>query len=255
LQLLSKEGADAQLGAAEGLSDAALKGALLDGKITTEEYYQLRDQKPADRVQSLNEILDQKGGPQDCVDPGACSNDCTGLGQQISAANACTEDLLGAFTQALGLPDKKDLIRKIDIVSYPNPEDGNGSTNPGVGACLGNTDPARQSAACGLVLCANDLLAAGIGGGCGCEQALPGVILQTDLCRVVRCADGDTPGPDCNCQPVEPSEPQPGPGPLPDAAQISNPQVKVGELGTSRMVLQEPGVPPAGGGAPQMGRN
>ena len=179
-----------------------------------------------------------KGAGSDCVDPGACSNDCTGLGQQISAANACTEDLLDALTTALGLGNKdENLTRRLDIVSNWHPDQAPVEERD-LGACLGNNDPARQPAACGLMLCADGLLAMSIGEDCGCGQTSPGFIPQSDLCLMVRCADGNLPGPDCTCQPVETSDPQPfpGPGPLPDLTSISDIQTGIGHLGNDSII-------------------
>jgi hypothetical protein len=62
-------------------------------------------------ISLLADQLDQMARKQqDCADPMACTNDCTAVGQMISAAQACTDDLLGALATALGKPAKSKLI-------------------------------------------------------------------------------------------------------------------------------------------------
>lgn len=198
-------------------------------------------------------------GQRDCLDPLECSNDCTALGQQLNAQRACTEDLLNAFATALGLPDKdkQNLTRRLDIVSNWHPDQAP-VDDSGAGACLGGFELTRQPAACGLMLCADGLLAAGLGDACGCELNQPVFIPQNDLCLEMRCDDGmgtvNESG-QCSCQPVEEPEPDGGGllGPTPDPLTLET-TVGIVRLGVDQITRQELGQPLTQDGDPRLHR-
>lgn len=154
--------------------------------------------------------------PKDCIDPASCDDSCTGLGEQISKARACNEDLLDALATATGRPNRKKISRRLDIVSYPRPDE---SPPPEDDACLGGEGHGRPRADCGLVLCSNGVSARRTDDGCVCDDTFEAIGLA-DLCAGVRCTDGSLPDADCQCPPPEGYTPggdgDPSPGPRPD---------------------------------------
>ena len=164
-------------------------------------------------------------GQRDCADPVACSNSCTAVGQIITAAQACTDDLLGAIAKALGRPDKTTLVKKVDIASYPRPDADTGAADDTGTICgLGSTEPTKQPASCGLILCVDGLAAASGNSGCSCG-GVGGMFTPADLCIAHRCADGSMPDAQCQCGGVTGYEP--GRPPVPPVDSIH-------ELGTMR---------------------
>lgn len=142
------------------------------------------------------------GRSKGCLDPFSCGNSCTALGRQLNEASACNEDLLDAIAEAVGRP-KKDLTRRLDIVSKPRPDQGGGDPS-GLPPCIGGPGHPRPPAHCGLVLCSDGMPASPVGnldGACVCGQlGGEGGVLIGDLCLSHRCADGSQPtGPDCRC--------------------------------------------------------
>jgi hypothetical protein len=159
-------------------------------------------------------------GQRDCADPVTCTNTCTGVGQIITAAQACTDDLLGAIAKATGRPDKSKLVKRVDIASYPRPDSDTGSADDLAGACsLGSTEPTKQPASCGLILCVDGLAASGVNGGCSCG-GVTGMFMPADLCVAHRCADGTTPDAQCKCGGV--SGYDPGRPPVPPITSIND---------------------------------
>jgi hypothetical protein len=191
---------------------------------------------------------------QDCADPLACTNDCTAVGQMMSAAQACTDDLLSALATAMGKPDKSKLVKRLDIVSYPRPDAETGGEDVDGGMCmpgdLGGGAPARQPIGCGLILCA-DTLAAGMGtSGCSCRGDAA-VYLPADICASTRCADGTVPDAQCQCR--DAGGYQPGRPPAPPIDSITRTLEMRGGLlmttagdGTTRMIDLGEGMPSRG---------
>ena len=166
-------------------------------------------------------------GQKDCVDPLACTNTCTAMGQVITAVQACTDDLLTAIAKATGRPDKKKLVKRVDIASYPRPDADTGSADDLGGACmLGGTEPTKQPASCGLILCADAFAASGTNGSCRCG-GVAGPFKPLDFCTSHRCPDGTLPDADCRC--TEVGGYTPGRPPVPPIASIN-------DLGTIQML-------------------
>jgi hypothetical protein len=175
---------------------------------------------------ALNQLEDMyRKGQRDCVDPLACANTCTAVGQMITAAQACTDDLLSAIAKATGRPDKSTLVKKVDIASYPRPDGDTGPADEADGVCaFGDIGPSKQPASCGLILCVDGVAAAGLNGGCSCG-GVAGLFQPADLCIGHRCADGTMPDAQCQCAEVGGYEP--GRPPVP-------PITRINELGTMR---------------------
>lgn len=215
LQLLDPDlGPEAVKGAMTGALNLALKRAFQEGRIDVSQFA-IGDEAlrngDTDRVQ---QILNGANGTQDCFDPTACSNDCSALGKQLNEVTACTEQLMSDVLEAAGISDPNEIDRHLDWVSYPNPEDEDYGDGSEFGICFGDTGPIRISPACGLVLCSDQMLADGLGDGCGCDTVTP-VSLER-MCLTVRCVDGQFPDPEtCSCGPVETYDIEPkGPGPM-----------------------------------------
>jgi hypothetical protein len=201
-----------------------LNGMLLEGKISEEEYMkQLGKLGESGGVGDVAQwIKDKKegeteggGGAQDCFDPLACSNECTGLSQQVNALNTCTMDFIDAALTAAGYGSWEPGDKKpIDIYSYPNPNEDSRGDDEGAGSCL-STSPTRQPAHCGLIMCDGGI-AMDTGGSCGCGGSV--LALPMSLCTNVRCPEGFEPGPDCQCRPMGP-QPEIEP-PVPDITSV-----------------------------------
>jgi hypothetical protein len=201
-----------------------LNGMLLEGAISNEEYTeQVGRLGESGGIGSVSQwIKDKKGGKtdggggaQDCFDPLACSNTCTGLSQQVNALNTCTMDFIDEALTAAGHGSWEPGEQKpIDIYSYPNPHEDSGGKDEGAGACF-STSPTRQPTHCGLIMCEGGM-AQEAGGSCGCGGAR--LTLPPSLCTDVRCPEGFEPGPDCQCHPLGP-QPEIAP-PVPDITSV-----------------------------------
>lgn len=218
LDLLSEEGAAAELGLGQMLAELALRGAWMEGRVSDKEYNDWHGKKPADIVEFLN----GKRGAQGCLDSLDCSNSCTGLGQSLATARACNSALLNDLLTAAGRPDRSRPGKRLDWVSNWAPDQGpvpETETN----FCLpggGSTGPERGPIACGLVLCPEGTASASaMGQCCGSRFGNVSVILMKANCAAIRCPDGapvvDASGA-CRCATAEPPPGGPRPRPLPE---------------------------------------
>lgn len=226
--LLSEEGADAELGAGQMLSQQALRDAWFDGRISDQEYFDSRAKKPGE----IGEFLKNKKGAQSCVDPLDCSTSCTGLGQSLATMRACTTDLMNDLLTAAGRPRRDQPVKRPDWVSNWHPDQ---APVPESDFCLtsdGSTAPARGSLACGLVMCPDGGTSASpTGECCGSRYGSLSVSLIRSSCLTLNCPDGvpavDASG-NCSCASADPS-PTPGtggtgPGPDPQPGMSSRPR-------------------------------
>jgi hypothetical protein len=201
--------------AVDSLTDASL-GRLKDqqgGQVKiTEENYRA----------ALDALREEQKKARDCVDPLNCADSCTGLGAQIAAVNQCTDDLLNTLAGALGRrrgsPEPPG-GRPPGIVSIWDPE--NAPVDEGKSsACVtgGDTGPAKEANACGLVHCPG--VAGGlsdVGGNC-CGSVNTAVLEQKMKqvgCYSWYCPPGQPQGPNCECLPGEATQGQPSGSPPP----------------------------------------
>lgn len=152
---------------------------------------------------------------RDCFDPTACNNDCTGMGQMFSAAEACTDAMLNTFASYLGR-NTREVTPRRDVVSYPHPDNFREDGGDNLGACFESNT--AQSPACALILCESAKLAVAANTTCGCEGASSFRVETKTLCSLVRCVDGSAPNPaSCECaasgdaSAAEPGRPEPRP--------------------------------------------
>ena len=100
-----------------------VKGSFDDAiKLLTQDALNAKSSSSDISAIVLEEVKRMRSGGQACLDPLDCANDCTAIGEVISEVQACLDDLLGDIAKALGLPDKRALVRKVDIASYPTPD-------------------------------------------------------------------------------------------------------------------------------------
>lgn len=141
-------------------------------------------------------------GTQGCFDPLSCGSDeCSGIGEQITAATDCDEALLDSLAEAAGMgkprPGENDPGRPLDPVANWGPDSDHGVEDNGVGSCLSSGYLPRPPAHCAFILCAGGGMATPIGDGCGCPDSLRMAV--EDICIEAICADGTVPGPNCEC--------------------------------------------------------
>lgn len=154
-------------------------------------------------------------GAKGCVDPLACADECTGMGRQIGALQACTKDLLGALAAATGRPTP-EIQRDLGRVSFPHPTDFS-VPDSAIGACMSSPSAPRPALACGLIMCA-DGFSNEVAGSCRCSSTA--IFTLPQLCPEVRCPNDQAPNSStCICDPPEPvSGTLPDGGPIPDPA-------------------------------------
>lgn len=253
LQLLSKPAAEGMLGAGTAIAEWTLGDALAAGMITPEEYFQYRHSKPADKVEFL------KSKRQDCFDFTACSDDCTGLGQQLNAIRDCTDDFLRDIASRSGLKSSKDVPKERSLAPYSHPRpDGDTSEDAtSSGACLGSDNQPTDAGVCGLILCEGQH-SSPVNGGCACDDSSSrGWFRVVNVCAEVFCSDGSVPDENCQCKgalPYEPLPPRPEPpfgvtdlirpGEIPARSGI---QVRTGTVGESLPGKEQPVRPPKSG--------
>jgi hypothetical protein len=79
-----------------------------------------------DAYKELERLHELRRTARDCADPTGCPDACTGLGAQLAQAKVCTEDLLDAFSEALGRPRPRpaagETRKPIDIVANYHPD-------------------------------------------------------------------------------------------------------------------------------------
>lgn len=163
----------------------------------------------------------QGQGAGSCVEISDCDESCTGLGAQIARSKHCTEDLLKAFTEALGRPARgPGPMRKIDLVANYHPDDAPVDLSKAQTCTPGGDSAAgarRGPTACGLILCPDTGLAASaVGEMCNCGQGAPSFIPQRALCANIDCTEDAILTSDCLCAPIgaDPGTRPPGTGPI-----------------------------------------
>jgi hypothetical protein len=152
-------------------------------------------------------LRQQREGAKSCADETACPDDCTGLGSQIAKTKDCTDQLLTAFSEALGrkrpqpqpgeVGPPRGRVIIYDPENAPLPESD-------IGACvMGTQGPSPQGGnVCRFVLCPGTAgLATPIGTDCGCGQGTQPYKSVEKLCMldcVGELIDGN-----CKCAPSE----------------------------------------------------
>jgi hypothetical protein len=218
-QLLSEHGPPAELGAAKGLIDSKLTDMYGKGEISLEERINQREvlgtPGGVDKVKQF--IAGRKTGANDCVDGGACSNNCTALGKQIKSENDCQKGLVGAFTRALGLPSRSvPPTRPGPYINPAGPDAMVADTTTANDFCIlgGPTTPTNP--ACGLILCTNSLNSRAFASGCSCEHGSENYKVNAQACmNKKRCGPDQILTEDCNCTPLGPPQGPLGPPPPP----------------------------------------
>lgn len=213
--------------------EAELERIIAAGKEHPENHAAVQRAREAqaelDRRQALRELLrsldTNATGPQrshDCADPGGCADTCTGLGRQLAAAKACANDLLGAVTEAAGMPGRKKVPPKrdrgpVELVSQdaPVPVSNQDICLLGPGAAA----PAKPNLACGLMLCSSGFLGSIERDGCQCDKRAISWQSITKACVYkTDCTEGSAVDETCTCQPIgeskkTPTAPSPRPTP------------------------------------------
>jgi hypothetical protein len=186
----------------------ALRGAEADGTITIEELQEktalaTQPGRAAEVAEWLKgkkeEAAARRGGAQDCFDQGACSNECSALGQQLKKAGACTKGLLDAFSTALGIGRRGDVPR-----IRPNPGDPTPDAPVPVDdsdfCMLADEDPPAHNMACGLQQCLDGFAARPGADACVCNVGGSATRVITRACtRTIRCEAGQIATEDCQC--------------------------------------------------------
>ena len=151
--------------------------------------------------------------PMMCADLD-CSDNCTGLGQQLDALKDCNDEFLNSLAEAYLGGGKKDVKPRLDIVSKPRPDETPPGGDANLAPCLGENLHPRTPTQCGLVLCPDGFLANRVGEECTCGENIRFEIVQ--ICTTARCADGTLPDANCLCNPNEGYQPPlpPEPDPL-----------------------------------------
>jgi hypothetical protein len=220
-ELVTPEGAAAE-GAAmvallrKGLMDAWSAGRITDQQFT-DNYGKLS--KPGGPAE-VRDFLKQHGS-LDCLDPGACSDSCTGLGKQLQASNACLHGLLGALAKAIELPSRGNIphTRPLGPVIYPSPDAPVPATDADF-CVVGSGDLPHQNIACGVELCINSGYS-GIGSrdGCACDEGSSTSLnyrpVVNRCLQEIRCPDGQLPTETCSCTAADAQPSRPVPVPLP----------------------------------------
>lgn len=211
-QLLSPFGAEAELAWASAMRWLQSGRLLAEGRITTEEYFRVREMKPADAVAFMNQRAGT--GAKSCSDPARCSSDCTGLSTQITKATACSSALVNDVMARAGLPPRtvpptRDLGRVSNWGPDGRPE---GGADQGPNACLGRGSRTERALSCGAVLC-NDTISLAPSPTACCTGRVASATV-TNRCLTTDCAAGENPSFDpatgrCTCAAVERAEPAP----------------------------------------------
>jgi hypothetical protein len=185
-----------------------LLGAEGDNIITTDERSEKTQQvfqpgRAAEVAEWLKgkkeEAAARQGGAQDCFDQGACSNECSALGQQLKKAGACTKGLLDAFTTALGIGRRGNVPRVRPNPGDPTP-DAPVPVDDSDFCMLAAEDPPAHNMACGLQQCLDGFAARPGADACVCNVGTSTTRVITNACtRTIRCETGQIATENCQC--------------------------------------------------------
>lgn len=196
------------------LEDLDRAKAQREAKAKQEEQAKEQEKQKQEKQQEQKDDKEKDPGKKkgqgagSCVEISDCDESCTGLGAQIARSKHCTEDLLKAFTEALGRPARgPGPMRKIDLVANYHPDDAPVDLSKAP-ICTPDGDSAaggarRGPSACGLILCpGSGLAASAVGEMCNCGQGTPSFIPQRALCPSIDCTEDQILTSDCLCTPI-----------------------------------------------------
>ncbi len=201
LELLDPENGKKIYGTASAVILNRLELAHASGEISTAEYDVLKEQKPGE----IREYLNNKG-IKDCANPEDCSDSCTGLNSQMAARRECDQQFLEDITppEYQGSNDPNDPDHVINWGPDGNPNE-QGQIDGVLGCMIDQAGTGGPSAnpQCGLVTCADGLSTSWSAANCCMDLGnFDGTIPVHDSCFQMQCSDGNpSMGPNgiCTC--------------------------------------------------------